>query len=111
MVKQTITIPSTAVSTILTFYIYITTKETTSTAPNDILEVQLGAAGSGALTEIMMFSNLSAPALGGAWVQESVDVSTFKGIPMDLKFKGTTNGTLGTVFLLDDMALTCQLAP
>ncbi len=102
--KQTVAIPSTAASATLTFWVAIATKETTGIATNDTLKVQVLNSGGTVLTTLMTLSNLNGGATA-SWAQKSADVSAYKGQTIQIKFLGTTNGTLGTVFLIDDTAL------
>ena len=107
--KQQITIPSTALSATLTFWVAIATKESSTAAPNDTLAVQVLNTSGTILGTLKTLSNQNGGTTA-SWGQQTADLTSYKGQTLWIKFLGTTNGTLGTVFLIDDTAVTCQVA-
>jgi hypothetical protein len=103
---QTVTIPSTATSATLTFWLHIDTAETTTTTAFDTLQVQvLNSNGSTVLATLGTFSNLNkAP----GYTQRSFSVTQFKGQTIMIRFLGQEDSSLQTSFVIDDTALTVQ---
>jgi len=103
---QTVTIPSTATTATLSFWLHIDTAETTTTAANDTLQVQvLNSAGTTVLATLGTFSNLN-HATG--YQQHSFSVVSFKGQTVRIRFLGVENSSRQTSFVLDDIALNVQ---
>jgi Putative Ig domain len=94
--SQSVTIPATCTTATLSFYVYISTDETTTTTAYDKLTLAAGS------TTLATYSNLNA---GSGYVQKTINVSSYVGKTVVLKFTGTEDSTLGTSFLLDDTAL------
>jgi hypothetical protein len=94
--SQSVTIPATCTSATLSFYVYISTDETTTTTAYDKLTLAAGT------TTLATYSNLNATS---GYVQKTVNVSSYVGKTVVLKFTGTEDSSLGTSFLLDDTAL------
>ncbi|WP_328917995.1 M4 family metallopeptidase [Streptomyces sp. NBC_00138] len=93
---QSVTIPASASSATLTFYLYISTSETSTSTAYDKLTLQAGS------TTLATYSNLNHTT---GYVQKSLDLSSYAGQTVNLKFTGTEDVTLGTSFLIDDAAL------
>ncbi len=101
--KQTVTIPSTATSAKLNFWYYIKTAETTTSTAYDKLTVYVTNTSGTTLKTLVTLSNLNKTS---AWTQKTnYDLSAYKGQTIVLIFKGTTDSSLGTMFLLDDIEL------
>ncbi len=99
---QTVSIPSTATSATLSFWLHVDTAETTTTAQNDKLQVQvLNSAGTVLLT-LGTFSNLNHAA---GYTLQSFNVLQFKGQTIQIRFLGTENSSLQTSFVIDDTSL------
>jgi hypothetical protein len=96
-VSQSVTIPAGACSATFSFWLKITTAETTTTTAFDKLTVTAGA------TTLATFSNLNK---GTTYVQKSFDLSAFKGQTVSLKFTGVEDSSLQTSFFVDDTAVT-----
>ncbi|WP_018353001.1 M4 family metallopeptidase [Longispora albida] len=94
--SQTVSIPQGCANYTLSFYLKITTSETTTSIQYDRLTVQLGA------TTLATYSNLNA---NNAYALRSFNVSGFAGQTVTLKFTGTEDVTLQTSFVIDDTAL------
>ncbi len=94
-VSQSVTIPSGCTATV-SFYLHVDTAETTTSAKNDTLTVQLGS------TTLATFSNLDA---AGGYTQHTYDASAFAGQTATLTFTGSENSSQQTSFVLDDTAV------
>jgi hypothetical protein len=102
---QTITIPSTATTATLTFWLHIDTAETTTTTAFDTLRVQVLNTSGTVLSTLGTFSNLNKAA---GYQQHSFDVSSFKGQTIQIKFTGSEDVSLQTSFVLDDINVNVQ---
>ncbi len=92
---QSVTIPSGCRAT-LSYYLRISSSEGTTTA-YDKLTVTVGS------TTVQTFSNVDK---GTSYVLRSVDVSSFAGQTVTVKWTGTEDSSLATSFFVDDTALT-----
>jgi hypothetical protein len=101
---QQVTIPSTAAGT-LTFWINITTAETTTTTQFDKLMVEVRNTAGTVLSTLVTYSNLNAVPTAGAYSQKTLDLSAFKGQTIRLTFHATTDVSLATSFRIDDVSL------
>lgn len=99
---QTVSIPSNVTSATLSFWLHIDTKETTTTAANDTMEVQIRNSSGAVLTTLATYSNLNPIA---DYNQVSFDVTSYKGQSIQVYLVGTENGSLQTSFIVDDFAL------
>ena len=102
---QTITIPSTATTATLTFWLHIDTAETTTTTAFDTLKVQVLNTSGTVLSTLATFSNLNKAA---GYQQRSFDVTAFKGQTIQIKFTGTEDVSLQTSFVIDDVNVNVQ---
>ena len=94
--QQAFTVPSTATSPTLTYWIRIDTSETTTSTQYDKATVQING-----VTK-HSYSNLSTPK--SSWVQKSIDLTSYKGTSVTLKFAATEDSSLQTSFVIDDVA-------
>jgi hypothetical protein len=99
---QTVTIPSGATSATLTFYLRITTAETTTTNAYDTLKVQLRDTANNVLVQLVSLSNLSAVP---SYSLKSFDVSAYKGRTLRVYFQADNDNGNQTSFLVDDASL------
>jgi len=99
--SQSVSIPATAASATLTFWIRIDSAETTSSVSYDTLKVQVvdGTTTSTRAT----YSNLNE---NTTYVQKSFDLSSYKGKTVTVKFLMNEDSSLQTSFVIDDTALT-----
>jgi hypothetical protein len=104
-VYQDVTIPSTATSATLTFWLHIDTAETTTTTAYDTLKVQIRNTSNTVLSTLATYSNLN-HATG--YSQKSFDVTSFKGQTIRVYFLGAEDSSLQTSFVIDDTALNVQ---
>ncbi len=101
-ILQTVTIPSTAVSATLAFWLHIDTAETTSTTAFDTLKVQIRNTSGTVLSTLATYSNLNA---NTGFAQKSFDVTSFKGQTIQVFLVGTEDTSLQTSFVVDDFTL------
>ncbi|QRK08100.1 S8 family serine peptidase [Archangium violaceum] len=99
---QQVTIPSTACGATFSFWLKITTSETTATTAYDTLTVQVQNGSGTALATLATYSNLNK---SSAYVQKSFDLSAYKGQTIRVYFKGVEDSSLKTSFLIDDTEL------
>jgi hypothetical protein len=106
-VTQSVTIPSTATTATLTFFLHIDTAETTTTTAFDTLTVQVLNSAGTVLQTLGTFSNLNKAA---GYVQRSlpISVTSIKGTTVQIRFTGKEDASLQTSFVLDDVALNVQ---
>jgi subtilisin family serine protease len=102
---QDVTIPSTAGSATLTFWVRIDTSETTTTTAFDTLKVQIRNTSNTVLSTLATYSNLNA---NSTYVQKSFDVTSFRGQTIRVYFLGVEDSSLQTSFVIDDTALNVQ---
>lgn len=102
---QTVTIPSTATTATLSFWLHIDTAETTTTTAFDTLNVQVLNSSGTVLATLGTFSNLN-HATG--YAQHSFSMINFKGQTVQIRFIGTEDASLQTSFVIDDVALNVQ---
>ena len=94
--SQSVAVPSGCKAT-LTFWLKITTAETTTSVAYDKLTVTAGS------TTLATYSNLNKTS---DYVQKTFDLSQFAGQTVTIKFNGVEDSSLQTSFLIDDTALT-----
>ncbi len=102
---QTVTIPSTATTANLVFWLHIDTAETTTTTAFDVLTVQVLNSANTVIGTLGSFSNLNKAA---GYQQHTFSVLSFKGQTVKIRFIGTEDTSLQTSFVLDDIALNVQ---
>jgi hypothetical protein len=94
--SQTVTIPAGCTASTLSFFLKISSAETTTTTVFDRLTVQVGT------STVGTFSNLNK---GTAYVQRTFSVGSFAGQTVTVKFTGTEDASLQTSFVIDDTGL------
>jgi len=102
---QTVTIPSTATTATLTFWLHIDTAETTTTTTFDTLQVQVLNTANTVLATLGTFSNLNHAA---GYQQRSFSMINFKGQTVKIRFLGREDSSLQTSFVIDDVNLNVQ---
>jgi hypothetical protein len=85
----------------LTFYLKVTTAETTTTTAYDTLKAQVVS--SGVTTTLATYSNLHK---GTSYVLRSVNLNAYIGKTVTVKFLGVEDSSLQTSFRIDDTSLT-----
>jgi hypothetical protein len=101
-ILQTVSIPSTATQATLSFWLHIDTLETSTTAANDTLKVQVRNSSGTVLATLATYSNLSAAA---GYRQVSFDLAAYKGQTIQIYLIGVENSSLKTSFVVDDFLL------
>jgi aminopeptidase S len=91
-----VTIPAGCTASTLSFFLKISSSETTTTTVFDRLTVQVGT------STVGTFSNLNK---GTAYVQRTFSVGSFAGQTVTVKFTGTEDASLQTSFVIDDTGL------
>jgi len=100
--SQTVTIPA-ATSATLSFWLRISSSETTTSVAYDKLTVQVISAG--VTSTLATYSNLNK---GTSYVQRSFNLSAYVGKTVTIKFTGTEDYSLATSFFIDDTSLTAS---
>ena len=102
---QQITIPSTATSATLSFYLSIDTAETTTSTAYDRLQVQIRNSANAVLTTLATYSNLNK---SSGYVLKTFNLTAYKGQTIRVYFLGTEDSSLQTSFVIDDTAVNVQ---
>lgn len=102
---QDVTVPSTATSVTLSFWLKITTAETTTTTAFDTLRVQIRNTSNTVLATLATYSNLNK---SSSYVQKTFDLTSFKGQTIRIYFLGTEDSSLQTSFVIDDTSCATQ---
>ena len=100
---QTVTIPSTAAGT-LSFWLNVTSSETTTTTQYDRLFVEVRNTAGTLLATPATYSNLN-KGTAGAYSLKSLNVSAYRGQTVRIQFRSTTDSSLATTFRVDDASL------
>jgi Zn-dependent metalloprotease len=100
---QTVTIPSTACGT-FTFWLNVTTSETTTTTQYDKLFVEVRNTAGTLLATPATYSNLNGGS-AGVYSQKSLNLSAYKGQTVRVQFRSTTDTSLATTFRVDSASL------
>jgi Bacterial pre-peptidase C-terminal domain len=101
---QQVSIPSTATSANLTFWLHIDTAETGTTA-YDTLKVQVRNSSGTVLATLATYSNTNAAT---GFTQKSFSLLAYKGQTVQVYLVGVEDSTLQTSFVVDDFALNVQ---
>ena len=100
---QTVSIPTSAAGT-LTFWLNVTSSETTTTVQYDKLFVEVRNTAGTLLATPATYSNLN-KGTAGVYSQKSLNLSAYKGQTVRVQFRGTTDSSLTTTFRVDDASL------
>lgn len=102
---QTVSIPTTAAGT-LSFWLNVTSAETTTTTQYDRLFVEVRNTSGTLLTTLATYSNLNKVASSTAYTQRTLTVpATYKGQTVRIQFRSTTDSSLITTFRVDTASL------
>ena len=101
---QTVSIPTTATGT-LTFWLNVTSAETTTTTQYDKLNVEVRNTAGTLLATAATYSNLNKAAATTTYSQKSVNLSAYKGQTVRIQFSTTTDSSAITTFRVDDADL------
>lgn len=102
---QDVAVPASATSVTLSFWIKITTAETTTTTAFDTLRVQIRDTNNTVLSTLATYSNLNK---SSTYVQKTFDLTSFKGQTIRIYFLGTEDSSLQTSFVIDDTSCATQ---
>jgi len=102
---QDVAVPASATSVTLSFWLKITTAETTTTTAFDTLRVQIRNTSNTVLSTLATYSNLNK---SSTYVQKTFDLTSFKGQTIRIYFLGTEDSSLQTSFVIDDTSCTTQ---
>ncbi|MET3134451.1 hypothetical protein AAKU55_004751 [Oxalobacteraceae bacterium GrIS 1.11] len=102
---QQVSIPASAASASLAFWLKVVSSETTTTQAFDTLKVQVRNSSGAVLATLATYSNLNK---GSAYLQKSFDLSAYKGQSVRIYFEGVEGSSVATSFLLDDVSVTAQ---
>lgn len=102
---QQVTIPVTATTATLSFWLYIYTDETTTTIPYDTLTVQVLSPSNAVLATLATYSNLDANA---DYALQTFDLSAFIGQTIRINLVGKEDYQKQTSFLVDDFSVAYQ---
>ena len=101
-VGQSVAIPSTATKATLSFWLHVSTAETTKSKVYDTLSLQVRNASGTVLATLASYSNLSA---APGYAQLTFDLTQYKGQTIQIYLVGTEDQGLKTSFLADDFSL------
>jgi Zn-dependent metalloprotease len=100
--SQTVTVPAGKTSASLAFYLYITTQESGSTVYD---KLTVSATTGGVTTNLVTYSNANA---GTGYVARTVNLNSYIGQTVTIKFTGTEDSSLATNFRVDDTSVTAS---
>lgn len=100
---QTVAIPTSATGT-LTFWLNVTSNETTTTTQYDKLFVEVRSTSGTLLATLATYSNLN-KGTAGVYSQKSLNMAAYKGQTVRVQFRSTTDISLTSTFRVDDASL------
>ena len=100
---QTVTIPSAATGA-LTFWLNVTSSETTTTTVYDRFYVEVRSTTGTLLGTLATYSNLDKGTLG-VYSQKSVSLAAWRGQTVRVQFRATTDYLYATSFRVDDVSM------
>ena len=100
-IYQQVSIPSTATSATLSFYLKIDSAETSTTTAYDTLTVTVRDANNAVLRTLATYSNLHR----SGYLVRTFDLSAYRGRTVRVYFSGREDSSLQTSFAIDDAAL------
>ncbi len=100
---QTVSIPSSAAGN-LTFWLNVTSSETTTATQYDKLFVEVRNTSGTLLATLATYSNLNKTTAGN-YTQRSASLAAYRGQTVRVQFRTTTDFSLSTTFRVDDVSL------
>ncbi|MBS1797049.1 MAG: M4 family metallopeptidase [Acidobacteria bacterium] len=101
---QQVAIPTTATGT-LTFWLNVTSSETTTTTQYDKLFVEVRNTSGTLLATLATYSNLNKVAAATTYSQKSFNLAAYKGQTVRIQFRTTMDSSITTTFRVDDAVL------
>lgn len=102
---QQVAIPSGAASASLSFWLKVSSDETTTTQAYDTLKVQVRNTSGAVLGTLATYSNLNK---GTSYVQRTFSLDAYKGQTVRIYFEGIEGSTVQTSFVIDDVTVNVQ---
>jgi xanthomonalisin len=102
---QSVAITAGKTSATLTFYLHIDTSETSTTAANDKLSVQVLNSAGTVLATLATYSNLNA---ASGYALKTLSLTPYIGQTVKIKFNGVENSSKATSFVIDDVSVKVQ---
>lgn len=102
-IYQTITVPSNVTSATLTFWTYVSTQETSSSA-YDYFYAKIRNSSGSVLSTVKTLTNGTA----SGWQQTTVSLTSYKGQTVQVYFNATNDSEYPTDFFLDDISVVAQ---
>jgi hypothetical protein len=100
---QQFTVPTTGTAT-LSFWLAVTSNETTATTVYDKLVVEVRSTSGALLQTLATYSNLNKTS-SVSYAQKAFSLAAYKGQTIRLNFRQTTDSSLVTTFRIDDVVL------
>lgn len=100
---QTVSIPSNATGT-LSFWLNVTSSETTTTTQYDRLFVEVRNTSGTLLATLGTYSNLN-KAAAGTYTLRTLNAAAYRGQTVRIQFRSTTDSSLTSTFRVDDVSL------
>jgi len=101
---QTVSIPTTA-SGAFSFWLNVTSSETTTTTQYDKLFVEVRNTSGTLLATLATYSNLNKTASSTTYSQKSFNLAAYKGQTVRIQFRTTMDSSITTTFRVDDAVL------
>ncbi|MBK7394214.1 MAG: M4 family metallopeptidase [Chloracidobacterium sp.] len=101
---QQVAIPTTATGT-LTFWLNVTSSETTTTTAYDKLFVEVRNTSGTLLTTLATYSNLNKVASASTYSQKSFSLAAYRGQTVRVQFRSTMDSSITSTFRVDDVSL------
>lgn len=102
---QQVSLPASASTATLSFWLRVASDETTTTQAYDTLQIQIRNSSGTVLSTLASYSNLNK---GSTYLSKSFDVSAYKGQTIRIYFLGKEGSVTATSFLIDDVSLVVQ---
>ena len=100
---QTVSIPESAAGT-FTFWLNVTSSETTTTIQYDKLFVEVRNTSGTLLATVATYSNLNKTTAGN-YSLKSFNLAAYRGQTVRIQFRSTMDSSITTTFRLDDVSL------
>lgn len=104
---QSFSIPANATTASLTLWLNVTSEDT-GTVSNDKLSVDLQNSAGSTITSICTRTNRDRTSSATSYASCSLNLLSYKGQTLRVKFTATTNGSLKTTFRVDDVSVSAN---